>query len=107
MTIDEALNDDLVQVELRDDRKGIYVLRFGSLQTKVKITLRRGRGKETAYTQSHAIETPIQAGPYWTSLPSGNSPGDALHKAISGFTMYYTKAVEGGHSPSEDWLALA
>jgi hypothetical protein len=106
-SVDEALDDDLVRVIERDDAKGVYVLTFGDLKTKVKITLRKGRGKQTAFTQSHAAKTPLQAGPYWTSLPGDQSPGDALHKAISGITMYFRQAIEKGHKPSEDWLVLA
>jgi hypothetical protein len=106
-TIDKALDDDLVEIVDRNDARGIYIFRLKPLKTKIKITLRRSRGRETAYTQSHAIQTPEQAGPYWTSKPSDDSPGNALRKAISGFTMYYRQAIEKGHTPSEDWLVLA
>jgi hypothetical protein len=106
--IDEAPNDDLVHVVSRDDAKGIYIIRVGALQTAVKIALRRTRGRPgaTAYTQSHAIKTPQQAGPYWTSRPSNDSPGAALHQAVEGLVFYYRKAVEAGHIPSEEWLVL-
>jgi len=107
-TIDEALNDELVHVISRDDARGVFILRIGTLQTAVKITLRRTRGKPgaTAYTQSHAIKTPEQAGPYWTSRPSNDSPGAALHQAIEGLVSYYRQAVKKGHTPDEDWLVL-
>lgn len=107
-SIDSALEDDLVDVVERDDNKAIYVVRFGPLTTTVTITLELDRLNQTTYfTQSHGIKTPVQGEPYWTSFPGGDSPGNALHKAIWGFTMNFRTAVELGHTPSEDWFVLA
>jgi len=56
------------------------------------------------FSASHAIKTPTQIGPYRTSNRFADSPGYALHKAISGLTNYYREAVNAGYEPAESWL---
>lgn len=104
-TFDSALADDRVTVIDRDDDAGRYRIRIGSLETPVTITLRRlGTGETTEFIVSHAIQTPLQAGPYRTSRPFADYPAYALHKAIVGLTSEYRAAERKGHGPSEDWL---
>lgn len=104
-TLDDALKDDLITVLSRDDSLGIYEIRIGDLETVVTIELGRFLDSErTKYRTSHAIKTPSQAGPYWTSIPYGDDPSHALHRAIRGLTDYYRDGVKDGHRPREDWL---
>lgn len=56
------------------------------------------------YTQSHYIQTPMQAGPYVTSSPFSYDEITALEKAVDGIYGYYREAVEAGHKPSNSWL---
>ena len=104
-TFDEVLDDELVTVVERNDEMGEFVVRIGTLRTPVSIDLGRFMTTErTKFRLSHVIKTPMLAGPYRTSLPFGDDPGYALHKAIAGLTSYYRQAIEEGHDPCEDWL---
>ncbi len=104
-TFDDVLDDELVTVVERNDEMGEFVVRIGNLETPVSIELGRFMTSErTKFRLSHVIKTPMPAGPYRTSLPFGDDPGYALHRAIDGRTSYYRQAVEKGHEPSEDWL---
>ena len=104
-TFEDVLDDGLVTVIERNDEVGEFVVRIGRLETPVTIELKRPMNSErTKFRLSHVIKTPLQAGPYRTSLPFGDYPGYALHKAINGLTSYYMQAVEKGYEPSEDWL---
>ena len=103
-TVDNALQDDCISLVQRLDDEGAYLIRIGTLQTVVTISLRRTWGSRTAFRQSHAIKTPRQPCPNWSCAPEAETPGDALRKAISGLTMHYRKAVGEGHSPAEEWL---
>ena len=104
-TFDDVLNADLVTVVERNDEMGEFVVQIGILDTPVTIGLGRFMNSErTKFKLSHVIKTPLLDGPYRTSLPVGDDPGYALHKAINGLTSYYRQAVQKGHEPSEDWL---
>jgi hypothetical protein len=103
-TVDHALQDDCISLVQRRDAEGAYLIRIGTLQTVVTISLRRTWGSRTAFRQSHAIKTPRQPCPNWSCAPEAETPGDALRKAIIGLTMHYRKAVGEGHSPAEEWL---
>jgi hypothetical protein len=59
---------------------------------------------ETKVTVTHAIHTPVQAGPYRTSRPYWDDPAYALEMTINGFTRYYEDAVGAGHTPNPSWL---
>ena len=107
-TLDNALDHSLITVVARDDRLGIYHVRVGVLKTVVTIKLvPKQRGRWIAYEQSHAVKTPEQAGPYWTSRAGDDTAGAALHKAITGLTSWYEMGIRAGHSPAEDWLWTA
>ena len=104
-TFDSVLQDDVVTVVTRDDEKSIFVVCIGVLETPVTIELGRFMDSDrTKFQASHAIKTPLQIGPYHTSLPFDDSPAFALHRALDGLTSYYRQAVDAGHKPSEDWL---
>jgi hypothetical protein len=104
-TFDSALDDELVTVLMRDDSKGLFVIRLGELPQDVEIQLGREMDNEgTHFSVSHAIKTPLQAGPYRTSRPWGDYPAYALQQAITGLTMYYRQGIEAGHAPNESWL---
>jgi hypothetical protein len=104
-TLDSALEDDLVTVVERNDTGGEYAVLIGSLTTLVTISLRRFlKSDDVEFIVSHAIKTPIQAGPYWTSRPFDDDPAYALHRAVNGITSYYQQAIQAGHHPSEEWL---
>ena len=104
-TFDAALDDELVTVIERSDEMGVFQIRVGTLETLVTIRLCRYMTSEhTRFEVSHAIKTPLQIGPYRTSVPSDDSPGSALHRAIDGLTRWYRDAVKMGHEPREDWL---
>ena len=104
-TFDSALDDSDVTVLSRDDDAGIFEVQIGDLETIVTIELGRFlKSDRTKFFVSHAIHTPLQMGPYRTSLPFGDDPPYALHQAVTGLTMYYRQAVDAGHQPSEEWL---
>ena len=104
-SLDDALDDPLVHVLERDDDVGHYLIRIGVLQTAVAIELGRFlTSEDTRFRMSHVIKTPGQADAYRTSRTWDDSPGAALHKAVSGITEYYKQAVREGHTPEEGWL---
>jgi len=104
-TIDNALDDELIEVVERDDGFGEYAIRLGELETVITIQLRRLVGSEhTEFTVSHAIHTPTQADPYRTSIQYGDYPAQALSSAVFALTQYYRAAVRAGHNPDESWL---
>jgi hypothetical protein len=104
-TFDSALNDDLVTVVTRRDAMGIFEVRVGELETLITIDLGRFMDSDkTKFRVSHAIKTPLQAGPYRTSIPFADYPAYALHRAITGLTDYYRDAVKKGYEPRQQWL---
>ncbi len=104
-TFDSALDDPDVTVVERDDARGDYALTIGDLTTLVTIELRRPlTGSHVEFRTSHAIKTPLQGSPYWTSKPFDDDAPYALHRAVNGLTSYYRQAINGGHTPSEQWL---
>lgn len=104
-TIDNALNDDLLDIVERNDEYGEYAFRVGELETVVTVTVRRlPQSEQATFRRSHSIHTPVQLAPYHTSRSYWDDVPYALHQAINGITSYYRQAVEAGHSPSESWL---
>lgn len=101
----KELEHELINILLADHDKGYYEFTLGELRTPLFIKLGRHIADDTTfYEQSHAIHTPTQLGPYWTSNPTSGTPPLALSRAIRGLTDYYEEAVGKGHEPSEDWL---
>lgn len=80
-----------------------FQFRLGELQTPIFLTL-RNLGDHVQFETSHAIATPLQAGPYWTNRPYGETQMDAVRQAIRALEFYYQDAVENGHTPDEAWL---
>ena len=104
-TFDSSLDDNDIEILHRDDSKGLFVIRIGELAQEVEIQLGREMDNNgTHFSVSHAIHTPLQAGPYRTSRPWADYPAYALHQAVSGLTMYYRQAIEAGHQPNDSWL---
>jgi len=104
-TIESALDDpDAEVIERRGDT---WIIKVGALQTPVRIELKKKRDGSVWWDQSHAMHTPTQIGPYWTSRPMDIGPDAypyALHRAISSLTEYYRDALRAGYVPQEDWL---
>jgi hypothetical protein len=100
-TMAEALKHELVTSSRRVE--DTFFVRIGSLKTEIAISLRRSEfGIE--FSQSHVIKTPLQIDGYRTSRPWNDTPGRALHQAITGLTQYYEAATQAGHQPDESWL---
>lgn len=102
-TIEDALDDKLLKNVQVDGNR--YSFQIGELPQTVTVELatRRKHGM-IWWKQSHVINTPVQAGAYRTSRPSGDYEAYALHLAISGLTSYYKQAVKEGHKPEPNWL---
>ncbi len=87
-----------------DARSGnTFTIRIGTLQQPVTIRLVQDGGI-VRFTTSHAIHTPVQAGPYRTSRRFNDTPESALRQAVTGLTRYYEEATRLGHAPDEAWL---
>ena len=104
-TIDGILHDPLLTVEYRHDDMGSFAIRIGTLQTTVFIELGRFRtGPMTKFRASHAIHTPVQAGPYRTSKRFDDDWEYALFRAVDALLSHYREAIAAGHQPEESWL---
>jgi hypothetical protein len=104
-TIDEALDDDLIHLDNRNDDLGVYEFRVGELSKIVTVLLSRLPTSDRArFYRSHNIKTPAQTYQYsqnstiWDDLPY------ALHQAVNGITSHYRHAVEKGLVPADSWL---
>jgi hypothetical protein len=105
MTIDAALDNPLITVLQRDDPSGYVRFRLGALLMEIEIWVtRRPELGIYVFTQSHAIRTPKQDAPYWTSRPYNDSAALALDQVISGLEQHFKEAVEAGLIPDETWL---
>ena len=56
------------------------------------------------FTQSHFIQTPVQAGAYRTDHANGSSEEVAIQRALRTFLSYYDAAIKEGHEPEDAWL---
>ena len=90
----EAMQSETVQTAI-GTLAGVITIRIDKRRTT--------RGKYE-YKVSHAIRTPEQLGPYLSSIPFGDTPQEALAKAIDDLTIFYSLGVQAGHEPAEDWL---
>jgi hypothetical protein len=61
-------------------------------------------GCHYSFDQSHYLRTPIQADPYMTSTPFGETEVEALHRALRTFEGFISGAKAGGHKPASSWL---
>ena len=105
-TFAKVLEADLVTLVSSDIAAGTFEIRVGTLATviTIRISKRRGSTGRYEYTVSHAIRTPEQLGPYLSSIPYGDTPEEALAKAIDDLTIFYSVGVRAGHKPAESWL---
>ena len=102
----EVLEGDLVTSVSSDIASRTFKIRIGTLTRviTIRVSKRRGPHGRFEYTASHAIRTPEQLGPYLSSIPFGDTPEEALAKAIDDLTIFYSVGVRAGHEPDESWL---
>lgn len=109
MTFDDVLENCLVTVVSRDDKKGIFKIKIGTLDTTItiKVNQRKSVNRQYLYHVSHGIQTPIQHGPYFSSVCWGPTRPLSLHKAIEDFLVYYKKAIKDNYDPESEWLVAS
>ena len=56
------------------------------------------------FTQSHFIKTPLQGGPYRTSVSRDETADGALQRATRTILEYYNEAISKGYPPTADWF---
>ena len=104
-TIEDELRNPLITVLNQNDDLGHYEFLLGELQQPIRVELGRSpTSDETHYRRTHAIHTPLQAGPYYQSRYFWDDPAYALHQAITSLTQWYADAVRNGHQPKPSWL---
>ena len=105
-TFSEVLDEALVTPVRSDAASGTFDIRIGALATVITIRIGKQRGSNGRYEYktSHAIRTPEQVCPYLSSIPYGDTPEEALGKAIDDLTIFYSVGVRAGHEPAESWL---
>jgi hypothetical protein len=70
----------------------------------IKIRLEQSTSGTVHFAQSHYIKTPLQGGPYMTSVSYADNAENALHKAVGTIMDWYGKAIKEGHEPSGKWF---
>lgn len=102
------LSDDTLEPAFIEESRTIekeHELRLRGMKTVIVIRFfTRAGATGVWWEQSHFIKTPLQAGPYRTSLPRGDSLQQALRKAIHGLTSFYDMAVRENQTPHDGWL---
>lgn len=78
----------------------------GELTTPIRVRLTEIVG-HWVFQSSHAIQTPLQTAPYWTSRPYAESRDRAIELATDGIGSFYLRAIDSGFVPSEAWLVPA
>jgi hypothetical protein len=106
---DEILNDELIEVLSRDDKRGRFEIHLGSLRARVIFLLKVA--SETRYVtcnQSHTLLTPLK---YRTKQPGIElrniltfDPAFALFKVLDAMLKEYRAAIAAGHAPEDSWL---
>jgi hypothetical protein len=106
---DEILNDELIEVLSRDDKRGRFEIHLGSLRARVIFQLKVA--SETRYVtcnQSHTLLTPLK---YRTKQPGIElrniltfDPAFALFKVLDAMLKEYRAAIAAGHAPEDSWL---
>lgn len=102
--VDDLNNSALEVIEMHPMRTRF---KLSGIDTIISIQLLKMRGGFVRFVRSHAIHTPVQAGPYWPSRDFDDEAPYALHRAISSLVDYYQEAVEDQHIPHESWLVPA
>ena len=85
-------------------RKDHIQFQLPGIHEIVDIQLRPLPGGWFRFDRSHAIHTPVQAGPYYPSRDIDDDASYAMHRAIESLASYHREAVGEGHTPSESWL---
>jgi hypothetical protein len=78
--------------------------RLHGIQTPIEIQLDDLGNGYHRFRRSHAIKTPVQAGPYYPSREFDDDPAYGMHRAIESLVSYYRQAVRAGHRPDDRWL---
>ena len=71
---------------------------------KIEIVIREMWNGRFTYAMSHAVHTPIQAGPYHSSINTTETADAALRKALDDIYSFYEAARQKGHVPTIDWF---
>ena len=106
-TFSNVLDTDELVTEISSDYASrIFRIRIGTLATVVTIQIGLGKNQvgKYSYSSSHAIKTPEQFAPYNSSIFFGDTPEEALKKAIRDLTVFYEAAEQAGCKPDETWL---
>jgi hypothetical protein len=103
-TISSELSHKMFKVLSRDDTNAIFRIRFGAIPTEMTIQLFRLDVGRFEMKTSHAIQTELQAKPYWVHHRVYDSPGDALRDFRSAFSQFYRAAERKGYEPKESWF---
>jgi hypothetical protein len=105
MTITAAFANPLVAVLEQDEPSGYFRIKLGAFKTEIEIWVTwRPDFEEYQFTHSHAIKTPKQDAPYWTSRPYNDSAALALDQVVTGLCQHFKEAVDAGLIPDEKWL---
>jgi hypothetical protein len=78
--------------------------RLAGIDAVIEIDLEDIGNGNMRFKRSHAIHTPVQAGPYWPGRDFDDDPAYAMHRAIESIVDYYESAVREGHEPAPGWL---
>ena len=78
--------------------------RLSGIDTEVRIDLEDVGEGNVRFHRSHAIRTPVQAGPYHPSRDWDDDAAYGLHRAIESLASYHRQALRAGHRPSPSWL---
>ncbi len=104
MTFSRALAKPLIETVTRNDEKGLFQVRIGTIATVITIVvLSLGDGTYVT-TQDYAIKTDLQSGPYRVRYTIYEIPGEALDNALSTYRSYYKLALRHGYEPKSSWL---
>jgi hypothetical protein len=103
-TISRALSDKMFTVVSRDNARGVFQIRFGTIPTVITIQVLRLNNGRFEMATSHAIQTELQLSSYWVHHRVYDTPGDALDDFQCAFSLYYEAAQRKGYEPKESWL---
>jgi hypothetical protein len=105
MTIDEALDHELVHTVFLDREAGIVKFQFGAVPTILTALIVQNSIRSYALIVSHKFKT---SPAHTCSLPAFRNcrtPGEALHELFIDFSREYSFARKTRGHPAEDWFA--
>ena len=104
LTFNQALDKPLIKTVSRDDKKAIFQVCVGVIDTIITIMVLSRGNRTYVTTQDYAIKTDWQAGLYSVRYTPYEIPGEALDNALSTYCDYYELAVCDGHKPKASWF---